>query len=169
MRYNKLTVSQQLFKHRYQISPLAIFLKRWNALLKTLPFSLHVNWFCVEVCDILHNYSNKTISLSGPFRLVIIKLYQSEPSVSAVTWKVCNCYLPHLSAPQPNSIVGTYTRRHTHVNRQKGHNQRTCMPAHTYSGQHQREGGPICLHKVHKTCPLVHTDTLCYAAFFFSL
>lgn len=37
---------------------------------------------------------------------------------------------------------------------------------HTHSGQHQREGEHICLHKVHKTCPLVHTDTLSYCCLF---
>lgn len=78
---------------------------------------------------------------------------------------VFNWYLPPLSSPQPNSIVGPHadalTDTHTHVNRQNGHNRGTCMLAHTHRLQHQKEGGHIRLRTVHEHT-LIRSETLCY-------
>ena len=102
-----------------------------------------------STCGNLHNYRQNHV-LSDLFSLVIMVLYQSEPSVYAVIWKIYNCYLPSLSSPQTNSIVGSHTGPHTHVSRQNGHNRRTCMLAHTHKMEHQSKERRICLiHTIH--------------------
>lgn len=108
------------YKQWCKICHLTVFLKSQNVPLRRCQhqsFARHFTWTGCFVWSCVTSVSSphENTSLSGPFRQVIIILYQCEPSVSALIWKVCNCYLPPLSTPLPNSIVGMHTHSHTHT------------------------------------------------------
>lgn len=84
---------------------------------------------CVQCC-----------MLSDPFSLVIIVVYQCEPSVNAVIWKTFQI-LPSLSvSTSPWLILVSHTCVNADrilQNRHSKHNRGTCMLANTHRLAHQ--------------------------------